>query len=107
MSNKINALEKYSKFYDKSQFLILHEEMSFAEYIDLCQENPRLARNAFQYVYDMIISKGVTTFERYRKTYKKYNFFTDSETPVFGLEDTLARFVSFEFEVDFSFFSVF
>lgn len=95
MSNKINALEKYSKFYDKSQFLILHEEMSFAEYIDLCQENPRLARNAFQYVYDMIISKGVTTFERYRKTYKKYNFFTDSETPVFGLEDTLARFVSF------------
>ena len=95
MAENANVLEKYSELYDRKEFLTLNEEMSFGDYLSLCRENPRLARNAFQYVYDMIIEKGTSTFERYRKTYIKYNFFSDEEIPVFGLEETLASFVDF------------
>jgi serine protein kinase len=95
MSDDSNILSKYAGFYDRKEFLSLNEEMSFAEYMALCHENPKLARNAFQYVYDMIVEKGTSTFERYRKTYTKYHFFEDSEIPVFGLEETLASFVDF------------
>ena len=95
MTENTNVLAQYAELYDKREFLVLNEEMSFAEYIQLCRQNPKLARNAFQYVYDLIIEKGTTTFERYRKTFTRYNFFDDKEFPVFGLEETLAGFVDF------------
>lgn len=95
MTNDSNALSKYAALYDRKEFALLNEEMSFNEYVDLCVKNPRLARNAFQYVYDMIMEKGTSEFERYRKTYVKYNFFDDPQIPVFGLEETLASFVDF------------
>ena len=95
MTENSNVLSKYADLYDHKEFFSLNEEMSFREYIDLCRQNPKLIRNAFQYVYDMIIEKGISTFERYRKTYVKYNFFDDAEIPVFGLEETLASFVDF------------
>jgi serine protein kinase len=43
----------------------------------------------------MIMSKGTSTFERYRKTYTKYHFFDDPEIPIFGNEETLAGIVDF------------
>lgn len=95
MTENVQTLDKYAEYYDRKEFLSLNEEMSFSEYIELCRKTPKLARNAFQYVYDMIISKGTSTFERYRKTYTKYHFFDDKEIPVFGLEETLSSFVDF------------
>lgn len=89
------TLAKYVELYDKTKFLEQTEEMSFAEYVDRVKENPRLARNAFQYMYDMIISKGTETFERYRTTYTRYNFFSDKEIPIFGLEEQLDQIVNF------------
>lgn len=95
MTDNKNILSKYVDLYDRKEFLALNEEMSFDEYMSLCYKNPKLARNAFQYVHDMIVEKGTSTFERYRKTYTKYHFFEDPEIPVFGLEETLASFVDF------------
>jgi serine protein kinase len=43
----------------------------------------------------MIMAKGTSTFERYRKTYTRYHFFDDKETPIFGLEETLEGLVDF------------
>lgn len=89
-------LAKYASTYDKDKYLALNEEMSFGEYIEKLHKNPRHARNAFQYVYDMIISKGTKNFERYRKTYTRYNFFTNHpEVRIHGLEETLDAFVNF------------
>jgi len=94
MGNKGSSfLDKYS--YDKGRFVTLSEEMSYSDYIERLHEKPQLTRNAFQYVYDMIVSKGVTTFERSRKTINRYNFFSDSEIPIFGLEETLDAIVNF------------
>ncbi len=90
-----SLLRKYADLYDRSGYLKLHEEMSFAEYLERVQQRPKLARNAFQYVYDMIMSKGTETFERYRKTHTRYNFFAKASMPIFGLEETLEDIVDF------------
>ncbi len=91
----VDVLGKFADLYDVDEFRKLNEEMTFAEYLERCQQTPSLARNAFQYVYDMIMEKGTANFERYRKTHKKYKFFDDPETPVFGLEESLSALVDF------------
>ena len=90
-----SVLTKFAQLYDRKEFLALNEEMNFSAYLEKVRANPKLARNAFQYVYDMIMEKGTSTFERYRKTYTRYHFFSDSEIPIFGLEETLEDLVDF------------
>lgn len=90
-----SVLKKFADLYDRKEFLALNEEMSFAEYLEKVRSKPKLARNSFQYVYDMIMEKGTSTFERYRKTYTRYHFFNDNEVPIFGLEETLQDLVDF------------
>lgn len=91
-----SLLERFSNRFDATEFLIHNEEMSYEEYLQRVQENPRLARNAFQYIYDMIVSKGYEEFERYRRTYKRYKFFSEHpQYPIFGLEPTLEDLVEF------------
>jgi len=90
-----NILSKITEKFNKDQFQKLNEEMSFAEYLDLVYKNPKLTRTAYQYLYDMILSKGTKKIEKYRRTYLHYNFFDDSEIPVFGLEETLHQLVQF------------
>jgi len=88
-------LKRLSSKFDKEKFKKLNEEMSFSEYLDLVYNRPRLARTAYQYLYDMIMSKGTSKVERYRKTYVHYNFFDNSDTPIFGLSETLHQLVQF------------
>ncbi len=92
---KKNTFKKLAAKFDRDQFKALHEEMSLAEYLDKVSENPLLVRTAYQRIYDMIMSKGCHEFERYRRTLRHYNFFDDEEIPIFGLEDTLDKFVKF------------
>lgn len=93
--NKPSALATLAGLYDRNEFRTLNEVMTYGEYLDMMRTKPQLARNAFQYVYDMIVSKGTTTFERHRKTNIRYNFFSDAEIPIFGLEETLQQLVDF------------
>lgn len=90
-----NTLARFASLYDKKEFQSLNEQMSYADYLEKLQQKPKMARNAFQYIYDMIMEKGTSTFERYRRTYTRYNFFTDSAIPIFGLEETLEALVNF------------
>ena len=95
-SNKgVSLLERVAGRYDRQQFLKLNEEMPLSEYLELVQKNPRVARNAHQRIYDMIVSKGSYNYERYRKTLTHYNFFDDPEIPIFDLEKALDEFVKF------------
>lgn len=91
----MNILSNISKKFNKDQFKKLNEEMSFEDYLSLVYEKPKLARSSYQYLYDMIVSKGSSKIERYRKTYIHYNFFDDKNIPVFGLEETLHQIVQF------------
>lgn len=90
-----DALQKLSSRFDRDGFKRINEEMSFSDYLDLLHQRPRLARSAYQYLYDMVVSKGSRKIERYRKTYVRYNFFDGAEMPIFGLDETLHQIVQF------------
>jgi serine protein kinase len=95
MEKSTGHLKRWADKFDKEQFNLLNEEISFAEYIDKVYETPAIVRTAYQRLYDMIISKGSYEFEWYRKKLTHYNFFDDPEYPIFGLEETLDRLVTF------------
>lgn len=90
-----NNLEYIAGLFDQRLFQTLNSTLTFSEYIDLVNENPKLARNAFQMVYDMILAKGHKTFERFRNSYTHYNFFDDLEIPIFGNEEALNQLVKY------------
>ena len=82
--------------FNRNRFREIHTEMSFAEYLELCYEKPKLLRNSWQTLYDMIIEKGSTTVEEYRKTYQNYKFFDDPDYPIIGLvpmKDAIVKFI--------------
>lgn len=91
----VNSLAKYTKHYNVEDFSKLNETLSLDQYLVRCLENPRLLRNSYQYIYDMIISDGVESFQRYRKTYTRYLFFTKHKNKVFGLEESLDSIVNY------------
>lgn len=91
----MNQLEEIFQAYNKNEFLVLNEEMTFDEYLERVQQNPKLIRTAYQRIWDMISSKGTEEIEIHRKTITKYKFFSDSEIPIFGLEESLDRLAKF------------
>ena len=66
---------------------------SFEEYLDLIQQNPRITRNAFERIFDMISSYGVEDYEKAREKRLHYKFFDDPLNngldAVYGLDDAL------------------
>ena len=86
-------LQELGSKYNKKEFTVINEEMTFNEYLEKCYSNPKLIRTSYQRLYDMIVSKGSSEIERYRKVITHYNFFDDIEIPIFGLQETLDRFV--------------
>ena len=84
---------------DVSNFREQHWEGSFWEYLDLIQENPSVARNSFQRVYDMILSYGSESYTQFKQEYIRYRFFADpidnGADAIFGLERPLMQLVDF------------
>jgi serine protein kinase len=91
----MSKFDEIASAYDSNKFLVVNEEMSLADYVNKCYENPKLIRTAYQRIWDMINSKGSTVREKFRKNYTHYNFFDDADVPIFGLEETLDRLCRF------------
>ena len=83
---------------DLSNFQRAHWTGTFAEYLDLVRQNPKITRNAYQRIYDMILSYGTQTYEAGREKKIHYNFFDDplanGRDAVFGLEESIASLVN-------------
>jgi serine protein kinase len=83
---------------DLEQFRRKNWEGTFEEYLDVVRERPEVTRNAFQRVYDMIISYGVEVDEGSRDRRTRYRFFDDpfdnGQDAVFGLEKPLSDLVN-------------
>ena len=58
---------------DLDQFRRKNWEGTFAEYLDIVREQPRVARNAFERVYDMILSYGVEEDDSSRDRRTRYS----------------------------------
>jgi serine protein kinase len=84
---------------DVAKFREQHWDGTFWEYLDLVQENPTVSRNAFQRVYDMILSYGSESFTQFKQEYNRYQFFADpidhGADAIFGLERPLMQLVDF------------
>src|SRR5438105_6560905 len=84
---------------DVNRFREQHWEGTFWEYLDVVLEQPAVARNAFQRVYDMILTYGSENFTQFKQEYTRYQFFADpidhGADAIFGLERPLMQLVDF------------
>src|SRR5688500_17890332 len=84
---------------DTSGFREQHWEGSFWDYLEIVTETPSVAHNAFQRVYDMILSYGSEPYVQFKHEYIRYHFFSDpidrGGDAIFGLERPLMQLVDF------------
>jgi serine protein kinase len=92
MVAQIAAMQDYDRYRDLSW------EGSYEEYLELVRERPEVTRNAFQRVYDMVISFGTEEYIDNKKKLVRYNFFRDEieggKDAVFGLDIPLMRLMN-------------
>ncbi|MEX1223082.1 MAG: serine protein kinase, partial [Pirellulales bacterium] len=83
---------------DLDQFRKKTWEGTFEEYLDVVKQRPEATRNAFERVYDMVMSYGTRTYEEGREKRVHYLFFSDPQDhgrdAVFGLDDALELLVN-------------
>ncbi len=81
------------------RFKNLTWEGNFWTYLDLVKQDPKVARNAFQRVHDMILAWGVEHYNEYKKQITHYKFFDDpienGKDAVFGLDVSVMKLVNF------------
>src|SRR5271170_7556400 len=91
MTDRIAAMQDF-KLYKE-----LHWEGSFEDYLAIVRERPQVTRNAYQRLYDMIISYGTEEYIDNKKKLVRYNFFKDEQAgganAIFGLDIPLMRLV--------------
>ncbi|MBK8218734.1 MAG: serine protein kinase [Myxococcales bacterium] len=91
MTDRIAAMQDYAAYKE------LTWEGSFDEYLELVRKRPQVTRNAYQRMYDMIISHGSEEYIDNKKKLVRYNFFKDEankgQNAVFGLDIPLMRLV--------------
>ncbi|HEV8246810.1 MAG TPA: serine protein kinase, partial [Polyangiaceae bacterium] len=88
----IAAMQDFDRYRD------LAWEGSFEEYLGIVRERPQVTRNAFQRVYDMVISYGTEEYIDNKKRLVRYNFFRDEiddgKDAIFGLDIPLMRLMN-------------
>ncbi len=94
-----SLLQMVAQMQDQKQFQQLNWSGTFQEYLDIVAKNPRVARNAFQRIYDMIMEYGTEEFIDAKKRLIRYKFFSDAsfdpEDAIFGSEISLMKLVNF------------
>lgn len=99
MASSEEILSLVNENLNPDQFREQHWEGSFQEYLELVTGNPRIARNAFQRVYDMITHFGCERYTRLREELVRYKFFSDpiddGTDAIFGLDRALMNLVDF------------
>lgn len=97
MRSGSELIAKISELQDKKKYQELNWQGSFEDYLDIVANNPKVARNAYQRMYDMIISYGSHDFNEYKKKITRYEFFSDpfenGKDSVFGIDIHLMKLV--------------
>jgi len=93
----VNILNAIASLQNAQEYQELNWEGSFEDYLKLVQENPRVTRNAFQRIYDMILSHGVEDYVEHKKKIVRYKFFRDEKhsgrDAVYGIDQSLNHLV--------------
>ncbi len=91
-------MQRIAALQDIQQYQELNWEGSFEDYLDLVRDDPRVSRNAYQRLYDMIMRFGTRTYTEYKKQIVRYKFFDDpfddGKDAVFGIDVHLMKLVN-------------
>ena len=91
-------LERISKSQNFEGYRQEHWHGTFDEYLDLVRTDPRVTRSAYQRLYDMILSYGVSPVEGNKDGLVRYRFFDDPDNDgcdaIFGLTRPLMEIVN-------------
>jgi len=89
---QIAELQNYATYKELSW------EGSFEDYLELVRKTPSITRNAYQRLYDMVLSHGVEEYIDNKKKLTRYKFFRDDshggKDAVFGLDVPLMRLMN-------------
>lgn len=89
---QIAALQNYQSYKE------LAWEGSFEDYLDIVRKRPQVTRNAYQRLYDMVLSHGTESHKDNKKDITRYNFFRDisngGRDAVFGLDVPIMRLMN-------------
>jgi len=97
MIESTTLLSRIKQLNDATDFRGQHWEGNFENYLEIVREDPKVARTAFQRIYDMIVSYGSEEYTRNRESLIHYHFFDDpvenGKDAVFGLDKPLMDLV--------------
>ncbi len=97
MPSSTTLMEKIRNLPDVRQFQDLNWDGAFEQYLEIVHHNPKVVRNAFQRVYDMIVSHGTEEYREYKKKIVRYKFFEDpfegGRDAVYGLDLHIMKMV--------------
>ncbi len=89
---------KISAFQDVDAYREQNWTGTFEDYLQVVRKNPNIARNAFQRIYDMILSYGREEYIDSKKKLVHYFFFDDPTSDgadgIYGLDIPLMRLVN-------------
>lgn len=98
MSSSVNFRSLVEKWQTQSPGAAVHWSGTFTEYLDLVKADPKITRNAYQRMYDMIVEAGTEEYIDFKKHVIRYKFFDDTESggkdAVFGLDVQLMKLVN-------------
>ena len=98
MSVDQNILHAISQHHDIDEYRDLHWEGSFEDYLNVVRDDPKVTRNAYQRIYDMVMSYGTEEYIDNKKKIVRYNFFKDEigngQDAIYGLDIPLMRLVN-------------
>lgn len=98
MADKLSLDNILSEWRAKSDYKELSWTGTFEEYLALVKQNPKVTRNAFQRMYDMIIEAGQEDYVDVKKTITRYRFFDDAandgKDAVFGIDISLGKLMN-------------
>ncbi|MBY0315767.1 MAG: serine protein kinase [Bdellovibrionales bacterium] len=98
MASNISLASIINNWKDKDDFKDLAWHGTFDDYLAMIKESPRITRNAYQRMYDMIMEHGQDEYIDCKKKITRYKFFDDAvndgKDGVFGLDIPLMKLVN-------------
>ncbi|MEQ8770137.1 MAG: hypothetical protein RIB60_06470 [Phycisphaerales bacterium] len=84
---------------DREQYQDHHWTGSFWDYLDRCEQQPAILRNAYQRLYDAVLARGSEPYKLFKRPCVRYHFFSDpfddGKDGIFGLDFALMKLVDF------------